>query len=250
MRVFTTIRSLTRLTIGGISLGIDVLSNRLERWENTIEENGNEHDIFELELTTYLDDELNGMETDNANIEIVNPSDTVIVYHETTDDLVKYTVLGLIFTWNDLLENTFQKLDKITRDVSNTITYRLEKYDWFGPLNKKYNKLVLRGSKVLYPIKERGENEYKRSRLLAYEALNDTYQDMLNSLSESEEVQDLIQDHSVGLATEVVEEVRERSVSADNLLDALAQRIFRLKDKKYYTITEYTDIKTNAESEK
>jgi hypothetical protein len=143
-----------------------------------------------------------------------------------------------------MLESAFYKFDSTSRVMSKKVKGQLNKSRWFEHMDINFKKLVLRGTRVVQPIAERGEIEYKRSRLLAHEAINDTYQEAISNLSQSEEVQEMIQDHSVGLATEVVEEVRERSVSADNLLDTFAQRLFKLKPKSYYTITEYTQKKT------
>ena len=222
--IFTTLRSLTRLTIGGISLGYEALSDHLQKWEYSIDEVSNDENTSESETPDL--------------------PNSVIVYHEVSGETIHYPIVGLLLLSNEMVEGALSKLDGASRVLSKKFKKQLYKSRFFDLMDKNFKKLVSRGTKVVQPISERGEIEYKRSRLLALEAMNDTYQEAINNLSQSEEVQEMIQDHSVGLATEVVEEVRERSVSADNLLDTFAQRLFKLKPKNYYSITEYTHKKT------
>ncbi len=51
--------------------------------------------------------------------------------------------------------------------------------------------------------------------------------EFINQLAENPELQDLVTQQGLSLASEARDEVRERTVSADNLVEALARRILR-----------------------
>lgn len=72
-----------------------------------------------------------------------------------------------------------------------------------------------------------GRAEEKRSRAVASVAMNDILNETIDFLAQNKSIQNLITTQSTGLADEVLEEVRERTVSADIYLDSLVRRIFR-----------------------
>jgi hypothetical protein len=53
----------------------------------------------------------------------------------------------------------------------------------------------------------------------------------IDYLTHNQEVQELVQTQSTGLATEVIEEVRERTFSADTYLENWLRKIFRMKPR-------------------
>ena len=58
-----------------------------------------------------------------------------------------------------------------------------------------------------------------------------TYQqiidEFINQLAENPELQELVTQQSLGLASEARDEVRERTVTADNIMENLVRRILR-----------------------
>lgn len=74
---------------------------------------------------------------------------------------------------------------------------------------------------------EVGRAEEARSRALARVAFDKTVDQYIEYLTTNPEVQELVQTQSTGLANEVIEEVRERTVSADSLLEGMARSFLR-----------------------
>ena len=243
---FSLIQSLTRLTIGGLVIGYEIASERLQKWESLVDEeliiNNSKSGQIEIVGDEVSEQTIASNEHEEIIEEINNPpsvSGSVIVFHELPADSLKYPAVGLLFHGQNIIREGIRKVDHSSRKVSNTIVDSLSRFSFFTKIDKRFNDLVSRGNVVLQPLAEKGRMEYKRSRVIAEKAYSDTYQDVLNTLSESEEVQNLIQDQSVGLASEVVEEMRERSVSADDYIDSLLRRILKKKPRDYYVITEY-----------
>jgi hypothetical protein len=94
-------------------------------------------------------------------------------------------------------------------------------------LRRRYDGLVLRGQKEVDRWVETGRTEDARSRSLAQSALDGSVDQSITFLTENEGVQELIQSQGVSLASEVVEEVRERAVSADNFFEGVIRAMFR-----------------------
>lgn len=72
-----------------------------------------------------------------------------------------------------------------------------------------------------------GRAEERRSRALAQIALSEIVHEAIGFLAREPALQELVQTQSTTLATEALEEVRERTVSADLLVDRLVGRLFR-----------------------
>jgi hypothetical protein len=67
--------------------------------------------------------------------------------------------------------------------------------------------------------------------MLAQTALTGTVDDTIDYLGDMPGVQQLIEAQSTSLAGEVMEEVRERTVAADILLEGFARSLFRRKPR-------------------
>jgi hypothetical protein len=72
-----------------------------------------------------------------------------------------------------------------------------------------------------------GRVEDEHSQALARFAFDKTVDKYIEYLTTNPEVQELVQQQSTGLANEVIEEVRERTVSIDNLLEGMARSVLR-----------------------
>jgi hypothetical protein len=76
-------------------------------------------------------------------------------------------------------------------------------------------------------LQEIGEAEVQSSRALGMAALKDIYDDIIDLLADSPELRDLVATQTTGLTTEVIGEIRERTVSSDTMIDAVVRRILR-----------------------
>jgi hypothetical protein len=72
-----------------------------------------------------------------------------------------------------------------------------------------------------------GQQEEARSRDLARVAVPDVVDEVLEYLAENPDLRDLIQEQSVGLAGEVVNSMREVTVTADDVLERVVRHVLR-----------------------
>jgi hypothetical protein len=72
-----------------------------------------------------------------------------------------------------------------------------------------------------------GKAEEQTSRALGAVAINNIYDEVINLLSESPELRDLVTAQTTSLTTEVVQEIRERTVSTDTLVEAIVRRVLK-----------------------
>lgn len=96
-----------------------------------------------------------------------------------------------------------------------------------GPFDRAFGRLVDRGQQRVNDWVELGRANEPAARLLARRAYLEAVDDFIGYLAENQELADLVQKKSVGLATEAVDEFRSRGVSADAIAENLVRRILR-----------------------
>jgi hypothetical protein len=96
-----------------------------------------------------------------------------------------------------------------------------------APSRHQVNRLAARGQQEVERWIARGRSEEQRGRVVAALAFDETIDAFLEYLTQNPEVKDLVQSQSTGLANEVLEEARERAVSADHFLESLARSLLR-----------------------
>jgi uncharacterized RDD family membrane protein YckC len=112
-----------------------------------------------------------------------------------------------------------RELDRISRPIRRSRPFR--------PLRRQFHRYQQRGEQQVARWSAMGRQEETRSRTIAETSLGSFVQRSVSDLTESEQVQVLVQQvvesQSTGLIGEFVEEVRERMVSLDILLSRRAQ---------------------------
>lgn len=96
-----------------------------------------------------------------------------------------------------------------------------------GPFDRAFGRLVTRGQQRVNAWVELGRANEPTARLLARQTYLETLDDFIDLLSQNDELATLVQKKSLGLANEVVDEVRERTFSADTLAESVVRRILR-----------------------
>lgn len=203
-------RSLARLAIGGMLLGADELLSNLEKWQSPVRDLHSNQETTREELTAEV---------------------TTIPYKDgTTTALVRYAIIGLIFETQERLQSGSKTMGKAVHIMNGLISPIAKPFysnRMATPLRKRYSRLVLRGQQEIDRWIETGRAEDARGRALAQNALYGSVDRSISYLTTSDEIQDLIQSQSVSLAGEVVEEVRERAVSADNFFEGVIRSMLR-----------------------
>jgi hypothetical protein len=149
---------------------------------------------------------------------------------ETTVDLLRYALIGLLIEsthhlhdqtlwWGDLLLRSAGKAATVTRPVTRS---------WLlAPVRPFLVALAQRGESELARLIHQGRLEETASRLLTRELTDDMVTLVIAYLSDKPEVRRLIQEQGFSLAGEVVDEVRDRSKTADAQIETLVHRLFR-----------------------
>ncbi len=216
--LFGSLRSITRLMIGSVGLGIDEFQRHLSSWDE------------EYQYSKLQNDSNNYNPSSIEKNELV----TVIPYEEIESDQpsndFRFTIIGLLFETQDKLHSRLQTVSRAGRlinDVTAPIVRPFTRSWLIPPLRRRYNALVERGEDEFNRWTSLGRSEYIRSRAMAQTAVESTYQETVETLANDPEIQELIQTQGIGLAGEVVDELRERSVSADNFLDGFVRALLR-----------------------
>jgi hypothetical protein len=216
--LFGGLRSLSRLMIGSVGLGIDEFQRHLSSWDE------------EYQLSQIQNESSNYHPSSIENIDKV----TVIPHEEIVSDQLsndfRFTIIGLLFETQDKLQSRLQTVSRAGRlinDVTTPIVRPFTRSWLIPPLRRRYDALVDRGEEELNRWTSLGRSEYIRGLAMAQTAIESTYQETVDTLANDPEIQDLIQTQGIGLAVEVVDELRERSVSADTFLDGFVRALLR-----------------------
>jgi hypothetical protein len=215
--LISSIRSLTRLVIGGLIIGSDRLSHGLGEWELN---NDNERTFNSPKTNSISDQEDVTIITSNNDLE---------------QDEFRSALIGLLFRSQDQIISGLDTIDRTTRKIhnlTNPLIKPLYNLGIVGPLKNRFEHLIVRGEEQVKHWIDIGRTEEIRSRKIIENAAVEQVDNAVLYLAENPEIQEIIQGQSVSLANEIVEEIRERAVSADNLIEGVIRTMFRLKSRK------------------
>ncbi len=150
-------------------------------------------------------------------------------------DEIRHALIGLAFEMQDQVRIQTPRLlaaaDQIISDVTRPAQGVLNRIPIVGSLSRslglQYDTLQKRGEDRLKRWIAIGQREEARSRVLADQTTNRIVDDFINYLGDKPEVQELIAGQTTGLAGEVLDEVRERTVSGDSFLEGIVRAVMR-----------------------
>jgi hypothetical protein len=210
------LRSLTRLIIGAAGIGVNELRLRLRKWEDEIDQ------AHTQEQTRTGQVPLDGV--------IDQPEETEL----KSDEILRYALIGMLFDTQEIIKSGSVKVVKVGRRIRSTtspLLRPLASSRLLAPARKSYKKMVSIGQRRVDHWIDIGRLEETHSRMMAETALSGTVDETIDYLAENPGVQQLVTSQTTNLAQEVVEEVRERTVSADILLEGLSRALFRRKPR-------------------
>lgn len=198
---FDAYMAVVRLLIGGTIEGAVELARRLEMWEA----------------------ELNAAEGEPEPGEI-----------HRAGDVTRYMLVGMALSAGDGVRRQSVKLvqasDVLLR-FSGSMAQPLIDNRLTGiigrPLDRAFNRLVDRGQQSVNRWVELGRNQEPGARRLARKTYVELVDEFIGHLAENEELAELVQEQSVSLAAEAVDEFRSRTVSADEIAEKIVRRILR-----------------------
>jgi len=204
-----SLRSLSRVLVGGLLLGVKGMRIKLREWE------------------------LQASEALAESPAIDTPSGEVLPAPSTPEsklDKARYAAIGMVFDAEHRVKHQITTLGNQQRSLSKRLqpmNQRLGSSRLLSPARKRFENLVSRGEQQVNRWVALGHIEEQRSEELAKIAFDGTNDMYLAYLGENPEIRDLLQAQSTGLANEMVEEVRERTVSTDTLLEGKVRALLR-----------------------
>jgi hypothetical protein len=200
---FDPLLALTRLLVGGVIEGTSQLTTRLQKYQEDLRREAAERAADGGDTAVTSEDEL---------------------------DRLRYAFVGLIFDAQSTFRRNvtlWAKIASRSASVTHRVTEPVTNSFLFNPIQRRYDKLVRRGEQSLARWIADGRVEEPQSRQLASRTYGEIIDEFINRLSENPELQSLITEQSLGVASEMRDEVRERTVTADNLMEGIVRRILR-----------------------
>ncbi|MFM8319584.1 MAG: hypothetical protein ACKOC5_01615 [Chloroflexota bacterium] len=221
----STMHLLTRLAVGGVLTGYDGLRSRLETWEQQRSEPaaGSSAAGPQIIDTTF---HLPPGESPGEPSQ-VEPLDPVTASER---ERLRYALIGAVFAAEQRAGRSLRLAGRAAQAGANLVELvagPVYASRALSPLRRGVEALAQRGEQVVDGWIEQGRYEDQAGRQLAQLALSEQVDTAISYLTENEEVQELVQSQGVGLVDEVVEEARERTMSADNFLEAIVRSVLR-----------------------
>lgn len=143
---------------------------------------------------------------------------------------VRDAMIGMVVDAGKQLEANYRRIDHYSSRVGRRMENALRpilKHRMMQPINNQFHRLVGIGERRWNYWVELGREETKESRELVKTAIKSGTNEVIVHLTENPEVRELVQSQSAGLANELVEELRERSVSTDIFLESFVRNLLR-----------------------
>jgi hypothetical protein len=205
----STLRSLTRLLIGGALVGWDQLHIHLNKWETSVE--------AQPASPTGSD------ESDDSS---------AVASSEIT---IRNSLIGILFEAQDRsLRRGKQLLNLAGRTgaaFASPLERQLDQNPRLTPVRSRFDKLVARGETAAERWVKRGRLEEDRSRRLAMTAGGEGFNTFMDRLGEAPALQDLVRKQSAGLTQDAIDVVRTRTVSGDMMAESVARSLLRRKPR-------------------
>lgn len=207
---FQTSKAILRLLVGLTLEGTDELSRRLREWESQLMQKSE----------TVL-----SPSTDSGDM--------------SEGDRLYYALIGMAFTMRQRAEDNvadwfslFGRATQYMSDAADTLARNPLLRPFVKPIRDRADALGQQMQNEIERWIEIGKAEEQHSRALARVAVPEIVEDVLQIMAENPELQALIQRQSVGLAEEVVDSVREVTVTADAVLEGLVRKLLNRKPRQ------------------
>jgi hypothetical protein len=196
------LKQLTRLVIGGALIGVDGLRRKMGEWE--------------------------------ASRQKAAPALPSPQGDEDARQRLRYAVIGAIFALEDQTGRTLQRTGRAMNTLAglaDVVVGPLYRSRWMSPVRSSLDDLEARGQSIVEDWIASGRSEDALSRALAHEAVHERIDNAIEYLTGNEEVQELVQSQSAGLVDGVINEARERTLSADNFIEMVVRSVLRRRPR-------------------
>lgn len=211
-----TLVSMTRLLVGAALIGLGELTRQLPEWEREAAQ-----DITRGEQSS---------EQGAAGQQPPSVSRSRAL-GDTSSALI-----GLVFQSEDLLRRggaTLGRMERATWKLAAPVHKPLRTWRLFGPARRQYDRLAERGETQVERWAQLGRAEARYSRAFTEGAIQGTFDRSMDELSQAPQIQDLVTQQTTSMASEMINEVRARSVSADTLAEGIVRKLLRRPAREF-----------------
>jgi len=193
------LRGALHLVVGSALNGKDALSNRLRQMQ--------------------------------AGQESIKPGAITVDENETSQDRLRYLLLGVLFEIPDAFERGIKTAGSSSSkvyDYFSKIISPLTDSRVFNPVRNQYDYATARGEKVFERLIMKGRIEEQNSRLmLQQKAIDDLINEFAEYLVLKIKVQEIIQQEGTAMAGDAVDEFQQQSAGVDSILEDKLKSIFK-----------------------
>ncbi len=168
---------------------------------------------------------------------------------DSEQDRARYALIGLMFEGQNAVRKRIPLMKRIARLGANSATLAMDVVsdNRVGRgINGRFDQFATRGNHAVNRWIERGRQEESTSRQMSLLLMDDIIDDFISNLAENEEIGDLVTQQSMGLAGEVVDTVREQTVTADTIVERVARAILRRPPREDGIVPQTTTIDENG----
>lgn len=211
------LRSITRLLVGGALVGYDELLTFLRSWED--------------ETRRTIVQQKNSAPAVQVPGAVSAPS-------ESPATVLRYAALGLLFESQDRWMRRGRAAVNFLGKTTNALVspaYKRVNQDsrLLRPARSRFERLVRKGETVAGRWVQRGRVEEAYGRRLARTAGQQGFNSSMEELGKAPALQNLVRKQSAGLTQDVLDEVRERTVTGDYVAEHLARTVLRRVPRRY-----------------
>lgn len=198
------LRTVSRLLVGGALEGWDELLTHLVMWE----------------------EETRAGQSPEGQIQVIEAGERMPPAVE-----LRHVLLGLMFETQSRMRTrrrrAFKRAGQVTEALLSPALKRMENSRALGPARSRFEELVSRGEKVAERWAQRGRFEETYSRRLVRTAANEGFSYSMDQLGQAPQLQDLVRKQSAGLTQDVIDEVRVRTVTGDQVAEKVVRSLLR-----------------------
>ena len=226
-------RSLFRLVVGGVVVGAETLADRLQRWDDSaqgeLSETGQtpqpaDATILSTETHESQPPEHALQPMDALPDQLPPPHIVDTSPSPGTDDLprVGYALVGLLLDGEETLGRWWSLSARAMKLAVRIADPLVKPFSTLPtPVQKRVDRLAARGQSKVDEWGRRGREETDRGRQITHTAVASTMDDAIVHMAQNPALEELVQQQSVSLAQQLIEQVRQIAVSADYFFEGV-----------------------------
>ncbi len=221
IRTPSLLNSWTRLAVGTTLYALETLVDKTRYWEKQ----STQHGIEGQNKTIVID---------GSNVDAENKRPPMIIKDDTSSleySPMMHATIGFLFDAQRKIrkgQGTFHRIERLVDQVADPVFSLMRKNILLKPIYRQFDAFVMKGSEEIDRWSSIGRIEERKSRDLVKTATVVTLDASIDYLSTNPDVQELVQTQSSSLINELIEEVRERAVSINTVLEGWIRKMLGL----------------------